>query len=153
MMQAIYLMSLWTESGIIGRAAVPSGASTGKYEAVEMRDGDKSRWMGKGVAKAVNNVNTMISDVILGSEVFDQAGIDNAMIGADGTANKSKFGANAILGVSLASAHAAANELGLPLYRYVGGVNSTTLPVPMMNILKRYCKLSRKQVTSLVMKY
>lgn len=128
-------VELTTESGIIGRAAVPSGASTGKYEAVEMRDGDKSRYMGKAVTKAVNNVNTLLSDVILGSEVFDQAGIDNAMIAADGTANKSKFGANAILGASLAAAHAAANELGLPLYRYVGGVNATTLPVPMMNIL------------------
>jgi len=124
-----------TESGIIGRAAVPSGASTGKYEAVELRDGDKSQWMGKGVSKAVANVNTMISDVVLGSEVFNQAGLDNAMIQADGTANKGKFGANAILGASLAISHAAANELGLPLYRYVGGVNATTLPVPMMNIL------------------
>lgn len=124
-----------TDSGIIGRAAVPSGASTGKYEAVELRDGDKSRYMGKGVTKAVSNVNTMISDVVLGSEVFNQAGLDLAMIQADGTANKSKFGANAILGASLAIAHAAANELGMPLYRYVGGVNATTLPVPMMNIL------------------
>jgi len=124
-----------TDSGIIGRAAVPSGASTGKYEAVELRDGDKSRYMGKGVTKAVGNVNTMIADVVLGSEVFNQAGLDNAMIHADGTSNKSKFGANAILGASLAIAHAAANELGLPLYRYIGGVNATTLPVPMMNIL------------------
>lgn len=124
-----------TDSGIIGRAAVPSGASTGKYEAVELRDGDKSRYMGKGVTKAVGNVNTLISDVVLGSEVFNQAGLDQAMIQADGTANKSKFGANAILGASLAIAHAAANELGMPLYRYVGGVNATTLPVPMMNIL------------------
>ncbi|MBT8220790.1 MAG: phosphopyruvate hydratase [Bacteroidia bacterium] len=123
------------DSGIIGRAAVPSGASTGKYEAVELRDGDKSRFLGKGVLKAVANVNTHISDVLIGSSVFDQTGLDNNMLQADGTENKSKYGANAILGASMAIAHAAANELGLPLYRYIGGVNCSTLPVPMMNIL------------------
>lgn len=124
-----------TESGIIGRAAVPSGASTGKYEAVELRDGDKSVYMGKGVTKAVNNVNATLSEVVIGRSVFDQAGLDQDMLAADGTSNKSKLGANAILGASMAIAHAAANDLGLPLYRYVGGVNATTLPVPMMNIL------------------
>ena len=123
-----------TENGVLGRAAVPSGASTGEHEAVELRDGGE-KYMGKGVAKAVENVNTVISEEILGMSVFEQQFIDQAMIDLDGTANKSKLGANAILGVSLAVAKAAANELGLPLYRYVGGVSASTLPVPMMNII------------------
>lgn len=124
-----------TENGIIGRAAVPSGASTGKYEAVELRDGDKSRFVGKGVTKAVSNVKDTIADAIIGMSVLDQRDIDNAMLQLDGTHNKSKLGANAILGVSLATAKAAAQEVGQPLYRYVGGVNACMLPVPMMNIL------------------
>lgn len=123
-----------TENGILGRAAVPSGASTGEHEAVELRDGGKA-YMGKGVGKAVDNVNSIIAEEILGMSVFDQNLIDDTMITLDGTANKSKLGANAILGVSLAVAKAAANELGLPLYRYVGGVSANTLPVPMMNII------------------
>lgn len=123
-----------TESGILGRAAVPSGASTGEHEAVELRDGGKS-YMGKGVLKAVKNVNDVIAPKLLGAAVFDQNLIDLTMIELDGTANKSKLGANAILGVSLAVAKAAAMELGLPLYRYVGGVSANTLPVPMMNII------------------
>jgi len=123
-----------TENGILGRAAVPSGASTGEHEAVELRDGGKS-WMGKGVLKAVENVNTSIAENIVGFDVFSQNAIDLAMIELDGTTNKSNLGANAILGVSLAVAKAAANELGLPLYRYIGGVSANTLPVPMMNII------------------
>ncbi|WP_136668937.1 phosphopyruvate hydratase [Flavobacterium sp. H122] len=123
-----------TENGILGRAAVPSGASTGEHEAVELRDGGKS-FMGKGVLKAVENVNTTIAEALVGTSVFEQNLIDKIMIDLDGTANKSKLGANAILGVSLAVAKAAANELGLPLYRYVGGVSGNTLPVPMMNII------------------
>jgi len=123
-----------TESGILGRAAVPSGASTGEHEAVELRDGG-STFMGKGVGKAVANVNTAIAEEIIGMSVFEQNAIDQAMIALDGTSNKSKLGANAILGVSLAVAKAAANELGMPLYRYVGGVSANTLPVPMMNII------------------
>ncbi|MDT0650489.1 phosphopyruvate hydratase [Autumnicola edwardsiae] len=123
-----------TENGILGRAAVPSGASTGEHEAVELRDGG-SDFMGKGVTKAVENVNKTISEKLLGYSVFQQNQIDQAMIDLDGTPNKSKLGANAILGVSLAAAKAAANELGLPLYRYVGGVSANTLPVPMMNII------------------
>ncbi len=123
-----------TESGILGRAAVPSGASTGEHEAVELRDGGKA-YMGKGVLKAVKNVNEVIAPKLLGAAVFDQNLIDQTMIQMDGTANKSKLGANAILGVSLAVAKAAAMELGLPLYRYVGGVSANTLPVPMMNII------------------
>ncbi|OIQ28143.1 MAG: phosphopyruvate hydratase [Bacteroidetes bacterium MedPE-SWsnd-G2] len=123
-----------TENGIIGRAAVPSGASTGEHEAVELRDGGDS-FMGKGVKKAVENVNTIIADELLGVSVFEQNLIDQIMIEIDGTPNKSKLGANAILGVSLAAAKAAANELGMPLYRYVGGVSANTLPVPMMNII------------------
>ncbi|MBF02113.1 MAG: phosphopyruvate hydratase [Flavobacterium sp.] len=123
-----------TENGILGRAAVPSGASTGEHEAVELRDGGKA-FMGKGVLKAVENVNTTIAAEIVGMSVFEQNAIDKTMIGLDGTSNKSKLGANAILGVSLAVAKAAANELGLPLYRYVGGVSGNTLPVPMMNII------------------
>jgi len=123
-----------TENGILGRAAVPSGASTGEHEAVELRDGGKA-FMGKGVLKAVENVNVTIAAEIVGMSVFEQNAIDKTMIELDGTTNKSKLGANAILGVSLAVAKAAANELGLPLYRYVGGVSGNTLPVPMMNII------------------
>jgi enolase len=123
-----------TENGVLGRAAVPSGASTGEHEAVELRDGGKA-YLGKGVLKAVENVNTKIAQELLGTSVFEQNKIDQMMIDLDGTANKSKLGANAILGVSLAAAKAAANELGLPLYRYVGGVSANTLPVPMMNII------------------
>lgn len=123
-----------TENGALGRAAVPSGASTGEYEAMELRDGGKD-YMGKGVLKAVANVNDIIAEEILGYSVFDQEEIDQALIDLDGTPNKSKLGANAILGVSLAVAKAAAEEAGLPLYRYVGGVSGKTLPVPMMNII------------------
>ncbi len=123
-----------TENGVLGRAAVPSGASTGEHEAVELRDGGKN-YMGKGVLKAVENVNTKIGPELLGTSVFEQNLIDQIMLELDGTANKSNLGANAILGVSLAAAKAAANELGLPLYRYVGGVSAHTLPVPMMNII------------------
>ena len=123
-----------TENGILGRAAVPSGASTGEHEAVELRDGGKA-YMGKGVLKAIDNVNTIIAPELLGTSVFEQNSIDQLMIELDGTSNKSKLGANAILGVSLAAAKAAANELGMPLYRYVGGVSANTLPVPMMNII------------------
>lgn len=123
-----------TENGIIGRAAVPSGASTGEHEAVELRDGGKS-YMGKGVLNAVNNVNDKIAEAIVGLSVFEQNLIDKVMIDLDGTPNKLNIGANAILGVSLAVAKAAANELGMPLYRYVGGVSANTLPVPMMNII------------------
>lgn len=123
-----------TENGILGRAAVPSGASTGEHEAVELRDGG-SDYMGKGVMKAVGNVNEIISQELLGTSVFEQNQIDQTMIELDGTKNKSKLGANAILGVSLACAKAAANELNMPLYRYVGGVSANTLPVPMMNII------------------
>ena len=123
-----------TENGVLGRAAVPSGASTGEHEAVELRDGGNS-FMGKGVSKAVENVNTIIAEELLGVSVFEQNMIDQLMIDLDGTPNKSKLGANAILGVSLATAKAAANELNMPLYRYVGGVSANTLPVPMMNII------------------
>ncbi|MCL4135753.1 UNVERIFIED_CONTAM: hypothetical protein GTU68_002093 [Idotea baltica] len=123
-----------TDSGILGRAAVPSGASTGEHEAVELRDGGTA-YMGKGVLKAVANVNDKIAEELIGTSVFEQALIDKIMIDLDGTANKSVLGANAILGVSLAVAKAAANELGMPLYRYVGGVSAKTLPVPMMNII------------------
>ncbi|MFN0729820.1 phosphopyruvate hydratase [Polaribacter gochangensis] len=123
-----------TENGVLGRAAVPSGASTGEHEAVELRDGGKA-YMGKGVLKAVANVNQIIAQELLGTSVFEQNKIDQMMIDLDGTANKSVLGANAILGVSLAAAKAAANELGMPLYRYVGGVSANTLPVPMMNII------------------
>ncbi len=128
-------VEVYTESGAMGRAIVPSGASTGEYEAVELRDGDKSKYMGKGVLKAVANVNEKIAPELIGCDVFDQVGIDKAMIALDGTKNKGNLGANAILGVSLAVAKAAADELGLPLYRYVGGVNAKVLPVPMMNII------------------
>jgi enolase len=124
-----------TDDGVLGRAAVPSGASTGAHEAVELRDGDKKRYLGKGVAKAVENVNTLIAGELVGHNVFDQVAIDKAMLALDGTPNKARLGANAVLGVSLAAAQAAANTAGLPLYRYVGGANATVLPVPLMNIL------------------
>ena len=123
------------ECGTVGRAAVPSGASTGAHEAVELRDGDKRRYLGKGTTSAVNNVNGGIEKVLTGRNAFDQVACDRAMIEADGTPNKAKFGANAILGASLAIAHAAAKSAGLPLYRYVGGTSATVLPVPLMNVL------------------
>ena len=128
-------VDIHTEAGFMGRAAVPSGASTGIHEAVELRDGDKKIYQGKGVLKAVENVNTTISAKLKGFEVSDQAGLDALIIAADGTPNKSKLGANGMLAVSLAAAKAAAKEAGLPLYRYVGGTNAVTLPIPMMNIL------------------
>lgn len=128
-------VEVWTENDAFGRAQVPSGASTGAFEAVELRDGDKARYLGKGVMNAVDNVNNIIAPEIIGMDVFDQVGIDMKMIELDGTHNKGKLGANAILGVSLAVAKAAADELGLPLYQYIGGVNGKVLPVPMMNIL------------------
>ena len=124
-----------TESGSFGRALVPSGASTGIYEDVELRDGDKSRYLGKGVLNAVKNVNDIIAPELVGMDVTDQCGIDRLMIALDGTKNKGKLGANAILGVSMAVAHAAADFVGLPLYRYLGGFNSKELPTPMMNII------------------
>jgi enolase len=124
-----------TNNGSLGRAAVPSGASTGSHEAVELRDGDKSKYMGKGVLKAVENVNDKIANELIGMSVFEQNLLDKVMIELDGTPNKGKLGANAILGVSLALAKAAAIELGVPLYRYIGGVSANTLPVPMMNII------------------
>ncbi len=123
------------EDGTMGRAAVPSGASTGVHEACELRDGDKDRYLGKGVEKAVSNVNTELAECLIGMNALDQVSIDKAMIELDGTPNKSRLGANAILGCSLAVAKAAAESLGMPLYNYVGGVNGKTLPVPMMNIL------------------
>lgn len=123
------------ESGALGRAAVPSGASTGAFEAVELRDGDKARYLGKGVLKAVNNVNDIIAPEIIGMNALDQVAIDQRMIELDGTPNKEKLGANATLGVSMAVAHAAAEACGLPLYQYIGGANAKTLPVPMMNII------------------
>ena len=128
-------VEVYLEGGAVGRAAVPSGASTGAFEAVELRDGDKKRYMGKGVQKAVENVNNIIAEEIIGMDALDQVAIDKLMIELDGTPNKGKLGANAILGVSLAVAKAAANQLGLPLYRYIGGANAKVLPVPMMNIL------------------
>ena len=129
-------VEVFTESGAFGRAIVPSGASTGEYEAVELRDGDKSRYLGKGVLKAVDNVNTIIAEELEGNySVLDQVVIDQALIELDGTENKGKLGANAILGVSLAVAHAASSYLDIPLYQYLGGVNAKQLPVPMMNIL------------------
>ncbi|WP_413533858.1 phosphopyruvate hydratase [Empedobacter brevis] len=127
-------VDVYTESGILGRAAVPSGASTGEYEAVELRDGG-DLYLGKGVLKAIENVNEVIAPELIGFSVFEQNLIDQVMIDLDGTENKAKLGANAILGVSLAVAKAAAEELGLPLFRYIGGVNANTLPVPMMNIV------------------
>ncbi len=128
-------VEVFLESGVMGRAAVPSGASTGEREALELRDGDKSRYLGKGVLKAVDNVNNIIAEQIIGMEATDQIGIDQRMLDLDGTEYKSNLGANAILGVSLAVAKAAAEELGLPLYQYIGGCNSKELPLPMMNIL------------------
>ncbi|MFN5370949.1 MAG: phosphopyruvate hydratase [Bacteroidia bacterium] len=128
-------VDVFTEGGSMGRAAVPSGASTGTHEAVELRDGDKKRYLGKGVENAVNNVNTTILEELRGMEVSDQRGVDIAMIELDGSSNKANLGANAILGVSLAVAKAAAAETGQPLFRYIGGVNAALLPVPMMNIL------------------
>ena len=128
-------VDVMTSSGYFGRAAVPSGASTGENEALELRDGDKSRYLGKGVLKAVHNVNNVIAEEVIGMDVTDQAGIDKKMIDLDGTKTKSNLGANAILGVSLAVAKAAAQYHGLPLYRYIGGANAVTLPVPMMNIV------------------
>ncbi|WAA11938.1 phosphopyruvate hydratase [Fervidibacillus halotolerans] len=128
-------VEVYTESGAFGRALVPSGASTGEYEAVELRDGDKSRYLGKGVLKAVENVNEHIAPEIVGFNVLDQVGVDRALIELDGTDNKGKFGANAILGVSMAVARAAADFLGVELYQYLGGFNAKQLPVPMMNIL------------------
>ena len=123
------------ENGVLGRAAVPSGASTGENEALELRDGDKNRYLGKGTLKAVENVNTIIAPALVGDCVLDQRALDYKMLALDGTPTKSKLGANAILGVSLAAAKAAANALGLPLYRYIGGCNTYTMPVPMMNII------------------
>jgi enolase len=128
-------VDIHTEAGFMGRAAVPSGASTGIHEAVELRDGDKKIYQGKGVLKAVENVNTTIAAKLKGFEVSDQVGLDSVIIAADGTPNKSKLGANGMLAVSLAAAKAAAKEAGLPLYRYIGGTNAVTLPIPMMNIL------------------
>ena len=128
-------VEIYLEDGSMGSAIVPSGASTGIFEAVELRDGDKSRYLGKGVQNAVDNVNDVIAEEIIGMNIFDQVGLDKALIELDGTDNKGKLGANAILGVSLAAAHAAADCLGLPLFQYIGGVNGKLLPVPMMNIL------------------
>ncbi|MRG48685.1 phosphopyruvate hydratase [Chitinophaga sp. SYP-B3965] len=124
-----------TEDGHVGRAAVPSGASTGKHEAVELRDNDKAVYLGKGVIKAVTNVNEVIADELIGWDISDQAGVDKLLIELDGTENKAKLGANATLAVSMAVAKAAADAFGLPLYRYLGGVNATTLPIPLMNII------------------
>ena len=128
-------VEVWTENDVMGRYLVPSGASTGAFEAVELRDGDKDRYMGKGVMDAVDNVNNILAEEIIGLDVFEQSYIDNLMIELDGTPNKSKLGANAILGVSLAVAKAAAEEIGMPLFQYIGGINANVLPVPMMNIL------------------
>lgn len=128
-------VEVYTESGGFGRALVPSGASTGEYEAVELRDGDKDRYLGKGVLTAVNNVNEIIAPELLGFDVTEQVAIDKMLIELDGTENKGKLGANAILGVSIAVARAAADFLQIPLYQYLGGFNSKTLPVPMMNIV------------------
>ncbi len=128
-------VDVYTSTGVLGRAAVPSGASTGAHEAVELRDNDPKTYLGKGVLNAVENVNTQIADALTGMDILDQGNIDSLMLELDGTPNKSNLGANAILGVSLAVARAAAEDLGMPLYRYVGGVSANTLPVPMMNIL------------------
>lgn len=128
-------VEVYTESGAFGRGMVPSGASTGEHEAIELRDEDKTRYLGKGVLKAVANVNDIIADAILGFDVRDQLAIDKTMIDLDGTPNKEKLGANAILAVSIAVAHAAADYLDIPLYQYLGGFNAKTLPTPMMNII------------------
>ena len=128
-------VDVYLENGIIGRAAVPSGASTGIYEAYELRDGDTSRYLGKGVLRAVESVNTEIAQALIGQNVFEQEKLDRLMIELDGTENKSRLGANAILGVSMAVAKAAAEALDMPLYQYLGGFNAKTMPVPMMNIM------------------
>ena len=128
-------VEVFLDDGSVGRAIVPSGASTGTYEAVELRDGETDRFLGKGVLKAVDHVNEIIAPELIGWNVYDQTGLDQLMIDLDGTPNKGKLGANAILAVSLAAAHAAANSVGLPLFQYIGGVNAKVLPVPMMNIL------------------
>ena len=128
-------VEVWLENGVMGRAAIPSGASTGVFEACELRDGDKSRYLGKGVLTAVENVNTELAQAVIGKNVLDQVEIDQTIIALDGTPNKSRLGANALLGVSLACARAAAESQGLSLYNYIGGVNAKTLPVPMMNVL------------------
>ena len=128
-------VDVYCEDGSFGRAAVPSGASTGEHEAIELRDNDVKRYLGKGVEKAVKNVNRVIAPKLLGLDAYSQSALDGLMIELDGTPNKSKLGANAILGVSLAAAHAAANSLGIPLYRYLGGITADTLPVPLMNIV------------------
>ena len=128
-------VEIMLSDGSVGRAIVPSGASTGVHEAVELRDGDEGRYLGKGTLKAVENVNGEIADNIMGWDVFDQVGLDKMLIELDGTPNKGRLGANAILGVSMAAARAAAESLGLPLFQYLGGVNGKTLPTPMMNIL------------------
>ena len=128
-------VEVYLEDGTVGRAAVPSGASTGMYEAVELRDGDKDIYQGKSVLKAVKNINETIAEELVGCNVFDQTYIDKTLIELDGTPNKGKLGANAILGVSLAVAKAAAQSLQIPLYQYIGGVNAKVLPVPMMNII------------------
>ena len=128
-------VDVYTDSGVVGRAAVPSGASTGAHEAVELRDGDKKNYLGKSVQKALHNINTILNEELNGCYIFDQNSIDLQMIEIDGTANKGSLGANAILGVSLAVAHAAAQSAGMPLFKYVGGVNANTLPIPMMNII------------------
>ena len=128
-------VEVYLEDGTMGRAIVPSGASTGVHEAVELRDGDRDRYLGKGTLKAVENVNDIIADEIIGWDVFDQTGLDNFLIALDGTPNKGRLGANAILGVSMAAARAAAESLGLPLFQYLGGINGKVLPTPMMNIL------------------
>ena len=128
-------VEVYLEDGTMGRAIVPSGASTGVHEAVELRDGDRLRYLGKGTLKAVENVNDIIADEVIGWDVFDQTGLDNFLIELDGTPNKGKLGANAILGVSMAAARAAAESLGLPLFQYLGGINGKVLPAPMMNIL------------------
>ena len=128
-------VDVFLEDGSMGRAAVPSGASTGAYEAVELRDGDKSRYLGKGVLKAVENVNNIILPELIGLDALDQVDVDRTMIELDGTENKGKLGANAILGVSMATARAAAESLGLPLYKYLGAFHSNLLPVPMANII------------------
>ncbi|HRH99204.1 MAG TPA: phosphopyruvate hydratase, partial [Prosthecobacter sp.] len=128
-------VDVYIEGGAMGRAAVPSGASTGEHEALELRDGDKKRFLGKGVLKAVDAVNNELADALIGADASDQVGIDKAMLEVDGTKTKSKCGANAILGVSLAAAKAAAATLGMPFYKYIGGPNAKVLPVPMMNII------------------
>ncbi len=128
-------VEVWLEDNTMGRAIVPSGASTGAHEAVELRDGDKKRYNGKGVLQAVENVNTLIASAVVGRDALDQTGLDRLLIQLDGTANKGRLGANAILGVSMATARAAAESLGLPFYQYLGGINAKTLPTPMMNIL------------------